>query len=100
MRLNKLQINAITSAIKAVFGQGAGVLLFGSRLNDQAKGGDIDLLVTVDYPVERPASDIAQAQAKMIMLLGDQKIDILLDAPNLTRQTIHQIAHQEGLVLC
>ena len=100
MRLNKDQVDAITSVIKTVFGQDAHIALFGSRLNDDAKGGDIDLLVTVGHPIERPAFDIARVQAKMIMLLGDQKIDVLLDAPNLKRQAIHQIARQEGLALC
>lgn len=100
MRLNKHQIDAITTVIKNVFGQDVRLSLFGSRLNDHAKGGDIDLLVTLDHPIERPALDVARAQAKIIILLGDQKIDIVLDAPNLKRQAIHQIARQEGVALC
>lgn len=40
MKLNKHQIDAITTVIKNVFGQDARITLFGSRLNDHAKGGD------------------------------------------------------------
>ena len=63
MRLNKHQIDAITTVIKNVFGQDARITLFGSRLNDHAKGGGIDLLVTLDHPIDHPALDYALNQA-------------------------------------
>jgi predicted nucleotidyltransferase len=45
MRLTSHQIATIESTAKAVLGEDAKVWLYGSRLNDQSAGGDIDLLV-------------------------------------------------------
>jgi len=99
MRLNSNEINIIKDAIADVFGDHVSVRLFGSRLDDTAKGGDIDLMVSLDAPIEEPARCIARAQAKMIMALGDRKIDVVLDAPNLSHSSIHQLAKAQGVVL-
>ncbi len=45
MRLTKQQITIINQTVFRLAGMGASVYLFGSRLNDQAKGGDIDLII-------------------------------------------------------
>ena len=45
MRLTPAQINTIKSTATAVLGEGAQVWLYGSRLDDERRGGDVDLLV-------------------------------------------------------
>ena len=45
MRLTQDQQAAILTAATEVFGECAGVWLFGSRADDSKKGGDIDLII-------------------------------------------------------
>ena len=55
MRLSQSDIDAIKTVVSENCGEGAVVRLFGSRLDDTAKGGDIDLMVELDEAVEHPA---------------------------------------------
>jgi len=50
MRLTPAQIDTIKSKTQALLGEGAQVTLFGSRVDDQAKGGDVDLYVETAQP--------------------------------------------------
>jgi uncharacterized protein len=99
MRLNTHQIGTIKAQTAAMFGRGASVRLFGSRVDDSARGGDIDLLVSTSEPVDRPALLAANLAARLQLALGDQRIDVLVEAPNLLRQPIHEIARREGVLL-
>jgi predicted nucleotidyltransferase len=48
MRLTREQIDRILSAVHREVGKDAKVYLYGSRLNDQARGGDVDLIIETD----------------------------------------------------
>jgi len=48
MRLTIEQIRLVVETVTHVAGATAGVCLFGSRTDDQARGGDVDLLVETD----------------------------------------------------
>lgn len=48
MRLTKHQIGVINTIVKRMLGEGVAVSLFGSRLDDSRKGGDVDLLIEAD----------------------------------------------------
>jgi uncharacterized protein len=61
MRLTKQQTEVIMQTVTRLTGMEAEVYLFGSRLNDQAKGGDIDLLIESDTKL----SLIQRAHIKM-----------------------------------
>ena len=99
MRLTAEQTERIRRAVRQIAGESATVSLFGSRLDDAAKGGDIDLLVSVPYPVSNPATLVARLVARVSVLLGGRDVDVLLSAPNLERQPIHDIAREEGQLL-
>ena len=49
MRVKSKDIKAIKDIAKAVFGETATIRLFGSRSDDHKKGGDIDLLIPIEY---------------------------------------------------
>ena len=49
MRLTEREKESIKSVVHSIFGD-AKVYLFGSRLDDTKKGGDIDLFVITDTP--------------------------------------------------
>ena len=48
MRLNPEQTRLILRCVRQQFGECTRVMLFGSRLDDKARGGDVDLLVETE----------------------------------------------------
>jgi uncharacterized protein len=50
MRLTAAQIDTIKRTTHAVLGEAVQVRLFGSRLDDAAKGGDVDLYIEMPRP--------------------------------------------------
>jgi len=99
MRLTPAQIDAIKSTTQAVLGEGAQVTLFGSRVDDQAKGGDVDLMIEVRQTLQEPALIAARIASKISRAMHGRKVDVLLKAPNLLEQPIHRIAQQQGVAL-
>ena len=88
MRLRRQEIAAISRVLDAHLKKRSATLyLFGSRTQDQLKGGDIDLLVLA------PAATSKDLRAKKHFLLaelkqelGDQRIDLTLADPVKARQ--------------
>ncbi len=77
MRLNDRERRLIREATLRHFG----VLprLFGSRLDDARAGGDIDLLIRTDLPPAEAARRKLDLLVELWLLLGERKIDIVLD---------------------
>ena len=99
MRLSLSARGTIRDAVRAAVGPEATVRLFGSRTNDDAKGGDIDLLVESDRAIDQPALVGACIGARLQQALGDQRIDVVIAAPNVPHQAIHRIARASGITL-
>ena len=76
MRLKYSEQSAITSTVKCL-DENACVYLFGSRVDDTKKGGDIDLLVMSD---RLTSADKRTIKMKLFELLGEQKIDLIIAA--------------------
>lgn len=96
MRLLPQQIDAIRCVTRELAGADARVQLFGSRLDPARKGGDVDLLVELNQPVEHPAVLSASLSARISRRLNGRKVDVLLSAPNLAVLPIHLMARKEG----
>ncbi len=99
MRLTDDQIQAIRRLACEVAGDQARVRVFGSRLDDTAHGGDLDLMLELSEPVDNPALMAARMAAKVSQTMSGRKVDVLLSAPNLMRLPIHDIAFKEGHLL-
>ena len=66
MRLSPAQTKIILTCVRQQYGADATVMLFGSRLDDSARGGDVDLLVdTAVQPTlhQRALATLALEQA-------------------------------------
>lgn len=99
MRLTDTQINKIRELTRQVAGDKATVRVFGSRLDDTARGGDLDLFVELPESVSSPAQLAANLAARVSRMMHGRKIDVVLYAPNLEQLPIHDIARREGVLL-
>ena len=81
MRLNQTEHQIISTIIQKIFGDNALLYLFGSRIEDDKLGGDIDLLIETNLKPEEAFIRKIQAITEIQFALGEQKIDILITNP-------------------
>ncbi len=97
MRLKKEYIDYIKRSAIDLFGKDAKVYLFGSRINESRKGGDIDIYVETNLKkniFDKKIELLKRLHDKM----GEQKIDIVINN-HTTQKYIYEIARQEGIAL-
>lgn len=78
MRLQSKEIQTIIRVAQEIYGDGVKVYLFGSRLYDSKRGGDIDLLVRTEGEKKGVLARIRMI-SRLKQYLGEQKIDIIGD---------------------
>ena len=74
MRLTRREQKIITEAIHAL-DQEAQIYLFGSRVDDRSKGGDIDLLV-ISHNLE--FADVLKLRRTILDQIGWQQLDLII----------------------
>lgn len=99
MRLTPDQIIAIRQGVAQLAGASARIWVFGSRVRDDARGGDLDLLLDLDEVVAEPASLAARLSARISRSMFGRRVDVLIKAPNLQLLPIHAIALAQGVKL-
>jgi predicted nucleotidyltransferase len=77
MRLQTIQIESIKKTVKKKFGPSSRVWLFGSRVDDNARGGDIDLYVNADLSEDELFVKKIEAVTEIQFAIGERKIDIV-----------------------
>jgi hypothetical protein len=77
MRLLQSQRQIILDTGRQHFGEGCEIWLFGSRVDDSRKGGDIDLMVFPPRNEKIPYSEKLAFRANLKRRIGDRKIDVL-----------------------
>ena len=95
MRLSKEYRDNIKQTFYEVFGDGK-IYLFGSRVDDNLKGGDIDLYLVVDKKLQSFDNKL-KFLAKIKRKLGEQKIDIVFNKDS--NRLIEQEAKRWGVEL-
>jgi len=101
MRLTQKEIQVISHAFRQHFGKDDHLWLFGSRVDMQKKGGDIDLYVETQEKSTSAAVDKKLAFVTDIwMQLGEQKIDVVLHLISSDHHLpIYDVAKTEGILL-
>ena len=100
MRLSSEKVEAIKGAAAEIFGGDAQVWLFGSRADDDRRGGDVDLYIEtgLDSDAERARLE-ARFWARLQRLLGERKIDIVTHDRGAPLRPIDQQARNTGIRL-
>lgn len=99
VRLTNSEIEAVKSLAAKWFGKKAIVRLFGSRARDGALGGDIDLHILAE------ADELVDLQRELAFsvelqeIIGEQKLDVVVRAPNEPRMPIDRVAMENGVLL-
>lgn len=92
-RLNQAEQHLIKNAVLAVDPE-ARIYLYGSRVDDSKKGGDIDLLV---LSRSLTFQEKLRLRAKLSECLGDQKVDLTVATD--THKPFMRLALNEGIEL-
>ena len=98
MRLSEHYRVQIRAAATDVFGSDVVVRLFGSRVDDHCKGGDIDLHLEVG-----PDADIATGEirfrAELWKRLDEEQVDVIIARRGDRRRWIDETATREGILV-
>jgi predicted nucleotidyltransferase len=98
MRLEPKEIEAIRRAAQEVFGAAAVIRVFGSRVDDKARGGDLDLYVEVE-PGQATLANETRFLDLVAGPLDELHVDLLLHERGAPLQAIERVALQGGIVL-
>ncbi|RLA06334.1 MAG: nucleotidyltransferase domain-containing protein [Gammaproteobacteria bacterium] len=94
MRIKDEQIKLLKNTLQNL-SQSAKLYLFGSRVDDNKKGGDIDLLVVSDNLNKK---DLSRLRIDFYQKFGEQKIDIVLDDGKF-KNPFNRLAKKQAVLL-
>ena len=87
MRLDGEQVDVLKNRLKSL-STSAKLYLFGSRVDDDARGGDIDLLIISDKLTKK---ELRLLRIDFFKYFGEQKLDIVLDNGELKNPFVQHI---------
>jgi predicted nucleotidyltransferase len=99
MRLSTEERLALKAHFSRELGADCDVLLFGSRVDDKQRGGDVDLLVRSPRPLQGRAWLAARLAARAERLLHGRRVDVLLLDPGTLIEPVHTAALATGVAL-
>jgi len=98
VRLTDEEIKAIVETAKQVFGEEVKVWLFGSRVDLNKRGGDIDLYIEAKIPKGEILDKKLTFLVKLDEKIGEQKVDLIIRPPD-SRDEISLTAKRSGVRL-
>lgn len=98
MRLSPHEIAAIKAAAAHAFGPDATVRLFGSRVDDARRGGDIDLQLEVEPEVATTRNE-CRFLDNLFARIDEQRVDLLVSPRGQEPTPFERIALRDGIVL-
>ncbi|AHE97439.1 nucleotidyltransferase family protein [Thioalkalivibrio paradoxus] len=99
MRLSPEQQTIIRDEVARAFGPDARVRLFGSRTDDTARGGDIDLYVEADGTPDDLLERELKLHAALQRRLGERRVDLVVHRRGSPPRSIDTHAQRTGLPL-
>lgn len=99
MRLDDKTKHIIKSEVASQLGAEAVVRLFGSRVDDAQRGGDIDLMIEPAQALASRVQAECRLAAGLFIKLGGRKVDVLIKDPLTPTQPIYEQALRHGILL-
>lgn len=99
MRLADATRKIIRTEIYNLLGKDSHITVFGSRISDSEKGGDIDLFVQIPRQLNNRVEMECRLTARLYMKLGGRKVDVLIKDSLSKMKPIYQHAIDYGIVL-
>ncbi|QEP42803.1 nucleotidyltransferase domain-containing protein [Ectothiorhodospiraceae bacterium BW-2] len=99
MRLSNSQIELIKQTVTEMIDDEAIIILFGSRVDDDLRGGDIDLLVLTDKCLPQRLALQLRLAATLIIKMEGIEVDLILQDATVAETPFHQHAKQTGVLL-
>lgn len=87
MRLSSFEQNIIKKLSIEYLGENSKIYVFGSRVDDDKRGGDIDLFVSCESRTALNLENKIQYLAAVKQAIGEQKIDLVFDTETTRRKT-------------
>ena len=102
MRLDKKTIEIIKNLALSYFGINAKIYIFGSRVNDIERGGDIDIYIETYLDIN--STELFNLESKYWTILqktlGERKIDIIINDTKLNKNNyIYEVAKKTGVMI-
>jgi len=99
MRLTAEERRIIRELARRCFGEHSEVRVFGSRADDRARGGDLDLYVETELAGARVLDAELAFRRQLQEHLGEQRIDVVVHPLSEPASAIDAYAREEGVRL-
>ncbi len=99
MRLSQYEIESIKQSAGRHFGSGVQVFLFGSRVDDSARGGDIDLFIKAESGRLNSRNKVAFI-SDLIIRVGERRIDVVLDNERRRSEQFFKTIEKTAVKVC